>query len=154
LATLDAAVRDLAKGLESLRVSSVWKSKARYLLDQPPFLNLVVEGRTEITPLEFLDFTSSIEAAHGRDRSKEAPKGPRNLDIDLLLFGDRIVRSERLMLPHPCMEERRFVLLPLLELDAALYHPVSGLPFLTSLAALPAQGIYLLRSRSYDRIYI
>jgi len=154
LAILEGALEELGRGLEGLRASSIWRSEARYLLDQPPFLNLVVEARTDLPPLELLAFTQVVEAGFGRDRSREIPKGPRSLDIDILLYGEQRIELPGLVLPHPGIEERRFVLLPLLELDGSLGHPLTGLGFLASLAALPPQGIYLLKPRSYDLPYI
>ncbi len=151
---LGMAVQALAEGLTSLRVSSVWKSEPRYLVDQPPFYNIVVEGQTSLEPEELLSFTSSVEARFGRDRSKEVPKGPRSLDIDLLLIGARSLRTENLTIPHPGMRERKFVLLPLLELDRGLCDPIDGLPFLSALSELAPQGIYLIPRQSYDRLHI
>lgn len=150
-AILGAAVAALGEGLEGLRASSLWLSAPRYVLDQPPYLNLVVEARTGLEPLELLAFCSSIEARFGRDRSRERPKGPRSLDIDILLIGERLIDSPELQLPHPGMEERKFVLLPLVELDRGLRNPRTGRPFLDSLAALGPQGIYLLSTGDYDR---
>jgi 2-amino-4-hydroxy-6-hydroxymethyldihydropteridine diphosphokinase len=82
---------------------------------QDDYLNLVVTGLTTLDPLALLTETQLIEAAFGRDRAREQRWGPRPLDIDLLLVGDHTVDSERLVLPHPRIAERAFVLIPLLE---------------------------------------
>lgn len=82
---------------------------------QDDFLNLVVVGVTSLSPLELLDEVQSIEAAFGRDRSREVRWGPRPLDIDVLLYGEVALDTERLVLPHPRLTERAFVLVPLLE---------------------------------------
>jgi 2-amino-4-hydroxy-6-hydroxymethyldihydropteridine diphosphokinase len=82
---------------------------------QDPYLNLVVRGVTTLAPHALLAETQLIEAAFGRDRSREVRWGPRPLDIDLLLVGDREVDTPELVLPHPRIAERAFVLVPLLE---------------------------------------
>lgn len=82
---------------------------------QDPYLNLVVRGRTTLTPHALLAETQLLEAAFGRDRASEQRWGPRPLDIDLLLVGDAVVDTPDLVLPHPRLTERAFVLVPLLE---------------------------------------
>lgn len=105
------------------------------ILDQPPFLNACVRIETELAPEALLDACKEIEHALGRDLS--APRhSPRPLDVDLLLLGDAEHRSERLTLPHAQVTERRFVLIPLLELDFELATP-SGLRLADRLAELP-----------------
>lgn len=151
---LSDALHTLGLGLVRLRSSSIWKSEARYVLDQPAFLNLVAEAWTDLEPEALLDFTSGIEACFGRDRSKEQIKGPRRLDIDILLYGGRIVETERLSLPHPGLRDRKFVLLPLLELDGGLVHPATQLPLIARLATLGPQGIYPAFPYDYDRLNI
>jgi 2-amino-4-hydroxy-6-hydroxymethyldihydropteridine diphosphokinase len=104
---------------------------------------MVLAGSTGLPPLELLAHTQEIEAALGRDRSRERPKGERTLDIDILLYGRTILDSDRLTLPHPGMLERAFVLVPLLELEPGLVHPVTGIPFSEALPGVKEQGIYL-----------
>lgn len=113
------------------------------MLDQPDFLNLVVAGVTELEPLALLGRTQAIEAEFGRDRPKERHKGPRTLDIDLLLYGNTVMDSPTLTLPHPGLTERAFVLVPLLELEPLARHPVSGAPLSSFLESVGGQGIYL-----------
>lgn len=105
------------------------------VLDQPDFLNAAVRVRTDLEPEELLEACKRVEAERGR--SFEAPRhSPRPLDVDLLLLGDLELSSDRLTLPHPEVTTRRFVLVPLLELD-----PVLKLPDGTRLAvALDALG--------------
>jgi len=140
---LASAVHELSGILDSLRVSPIYRSSPRYVLDQPDFLNLVVGGDTDLAPDELLDATQAIEAAHGRDRSKERHKGPRTLDIDLVLYGDRVIRSGRLTVPHPGLTERAFVLVPLLDLAPDMVHPETGRPLRDYSRAVEGQGIYL-----------
>jgi len=101
-------------GCRLLRLSSVWVTKPEEFLDQPEFLNQVAELRTPHTPLELLRECLAIEARLGRER--QVPKGPRPLDLDLLLFGDLVLDHQELQLPHPRLSQRRFVLEPLVEI--------------------------------------
>ncbi len=98
---------------------------------------------TGLEPLELLRLTQSIEARFGRDRSRERRKGPRPLDIDVLLYGDLALELPGLSLPHPGILERAFVLEPLLELEPALVHPVTARPLAEYRQAVAGQGIYL-----------
>ena len=108
--------------LRLLRVSSVFESAPMYDTDQDPFLNLVVEMVTTLTPLELLERIRRVEQALGRKRTR--PNGPRTIDIDILFFGNRVIESEELTVPHPRLAERRFVLEPLSEIEPGLIHPV------------------------------
>jgi 2-amino-4-hydroxy-6-hydroxymethyldihydropteridine diphosphokinase len=103
------------------KVSSFYETEPVDYLDQPWFLNCVVEGQTELQPVELLRLLRKIEARAG---SKKAfAKGPRLLDIDILLFGGLSVNTPELQVPHPRMLERRFVLAPLAEIAPQLKLP-------------------------------
>ena len=95
-------------------VSPVYETKAVGVTDQPDFLNLVVRLETGLPPLALLDLCLAIEQELGRVRRERW--GPRTVDIDVLLHGDRSLNDERLTLPHPRMKERAFVLAPLADL--------------------------------------
>ena len=103
-------------------VSHLYETQPVDLPDQPWFLNCVAAVETAKTPSELLKIVLSIEAAMGRLRLRD--KGPRKIDIDVLLFGDRIVEEPGLTIPHPAMQQRRFVLEPLVEIAPDAYHPV------------------------------
>ena len=92
-------------------------------LDQPRFLNAAALLDTSLPPLDLLHSLLAIERAMGRDRSTAPPKGPRIIDLDLLLYSDLIVQTPELILPHPALHERRFVLAPLAEIAPTLQHP-------------------------------
>jgi len=100
--------------------SSLYRSAPVGYAEQPDFLNAVAALDTSLEPEALLDALQAIERGHGRERSFR--NAPRTLDLDLLLYGDRVDRSERLTLPHPRMHERSFVLQPLAEIapDAAV----------------------------------
>jgi 2-amino-4-hydroxy-6-hydroxymethyldihydropteridine diphosphokinase len=134
---LRAAVELLrARGVEVLAVSSTYVTEpVGEVLDQPDFLNAAVRIRTDLEPEALLDLCKQVEAERGR--SFDAPRhSPRPLDVDLLLLGDIELRGDRLTLPHPEVRSRRFVLVPLLELDPNLALP-DGTPLADALAALP-----------------
>ncbi|HTR26263.1 MAG TPA: 2-amino-4-hydroxy-6-hydroxymethyldihydropteridine diphosphokinase [Terriglobales bacterium] len=103
-------------------LSSFYETQPVGPLDQPWFLNCVAELKTEKSPRELLAAVLNIEAGMGRLRLRD--KGPRNIDIDILLFGDRVVSEPRLKIPHPAMHERRFVLEPLAEIAPDVRHPL------------------------------
>ena len=107
------------------------------LPDQPWFLNIVVEVETELFPRLLLARAQAIELGMGRRR--ELSKGPRPIDIDILLFGNFIISTSELEVPHPRMSERRFVLEPLAELAPDLRHPATGKTVREMLANVQAQ---------------
>jgi 2-amino-4-hydroxy-6-hydroxymethyldihydropteridine diphosphokinase len=92
-------------------------------LDQPQFVNAAVLLETTLSPLDLLHGLLAIEQAMGRDRKSSPPKGPRIIDLDLLLYGDLILATPELTLPHPAMHQRAFVLAPLAEIAPTLQHP-------------------------------
>lgn len=104
---------------------------------------MAVSGATDLSPLDLLSATQAIEARWGRDRSRERFKGPRPLDIDILLYGNDILTLPGLVVPHPGLLERAFALVPLVELDPGLRHPQSGGLLSDALEAVKGQGIYL-----------
>ncbi len=106
-------------------------------LEQPRFLNAALLLETSLAPLPLLDGLLAIEQALGRDRNQAIPKGPRALDLDLLLYDDLIITVPELILPHPAMTERRFVLQPLADIAPGLRHPTTGLTIAGLLAQLP-----------------
>lgn len=95
-------------------------------LDQPEFLNGVVELETGLSAHTLLEALLELERVFGRDRSASPPQGPRTLDLDLLVYGDQVIREPGLEVPHPRLRERRFVLEPLAELDPTLEVPGMG----------------------------
>lgn len=105
-------------------VSSFYETAPVGAVPQPDFLNAVAELRTELQPEKLLTALLRIEQQQGRDRSTAPPKGPRTLDLDLLSYGDLVIETPTLTLPHPALHERRFVLAPLVEIAPGWRHPV------------------------------
>jgi 2-amino-4-hydroxy-6-hydroxymethyldihydropteridine diphosphokinase len=108
-------------------VSSMYDTEPVGYRDQPRFLNAALLLETELGPLELLRGLLGVEHSMGRDRSAVMEKGPRVIDLDLLLYGQVVMATAELSLPHPEMQERRFVLEPLAEFAPGLVHPVLGL---------------------------
>jgi 2-amino-4-hydroxy-6-hydroxymethyldihydropteridine diphosphokinase len=94
--------------------------------DQPRFVNAAALLETALSPLALLGALLAIESEMGRERDPALPKGPRVIDLDLLLYGGVTLQGPVLTLPHPAMHERPFVLVPLAEIAPALVHPTSG----------------------------
>lgn len=113
------------EAIEVLRVSSLYRTDPWGDTEQPAFTNAVAELRSSLEPIELLDRLQSTEDAMGRRREVRR-WGPRCIDLDLLLFDELIIHSERLKVPHPRLGERGFVLVPLLELAPSLRIPGLG----------------------------
>lgn len=139
--TLQLALDALAaRGVGVKRISAVYETAPREYLQQPWFLNLVAEAETDLLPMRLLQCCQQIERALGRRRTL-MEKGPRIIDIDILLHGRAIVDTPQLVIPHPSLHERRFVLEPLAELAPQLKHPVLNKSMRDLLAATTGQQV-------------
>lgn len=107
-----------------VQVSRIYWTKAWGLEEQPDFLNQAIEAQTELEPEQVLEKILQIEQEMGRER--RIKWGERLIDIDILFYEDQIIQTERLTVPHPFMQERNFVLAPLVEIAANFIHPVLG----------------------------
>ena len=116
-------------------LSSVYETVPVGYLDQGPFLNMAVRLETRLEPTELHGVARDLEAERSRERTVR--NAPRTLDVDLLLYGALRLESEELVIPHPRMADRPFVLVPLLELDPGLADPVTGRPYGAMLKADP-----------------
>jgi len=114
----------LDAGHEVTRLSQIYETEPVETFAQPIFLNMVAELGVEarLKPEELLEQLLGVEQLLGRTR--DSTKGPRTIDLDLLLYGEELVNNQRLTLPHPQLHRRRFVLVPLTELCPNLEHPV------------------------------
>ena len=121
------------------RASSIYETAPRDVEDQPWFLNQVIECATDLFPRQLLERLQKIERAMGRKR--RMAKGPREIDLDILLYGDAVVKAAELEIPHPRMAERRFVLEPLAELAPEKKHPGTRRTMREMLAGVASQVV-------------
>ena len=121
-------------GIQVTRLSSFYRTQPVDFHPQPWFANCVAEAQTDLLPLGLLRRLKTIERALGRPAGGVA-KGPRTIDIDILLYGDAVVNSAELTIPHPRLAARRFVLVPLAEIAPEVRHPVTQLTVREMLAS-------------------
>ena len=142
-ANLDRAIAELPDaGVRVLRNSSLYETEPVDFLEQPWFLNCVVEAETSLSPEQLLRALQGIETMLGS--KKLVPRGPRIIDLDVLFYGTSVVRSEEIEIPHPRMASRRFVLVPLAELAPGLRHSVSGATIAELLATTQDKSVVRL----------
>jgi 2-amino-4-hydroxy-6-hydroxymethyldihydropteridine diphosphokinase len=139
LATLEEAARaiDRTPGIEVVRSSRVYETAPVGGPEQGAFLNAVLAAEVELGPDELLRLLQGIEARFQRRR--EVRLGPRTLDLDILGYGDEVVATPELEIPHPRLHERRFVLVPLADVAPDWRHPLRRRSTLEMLAAIPAR---------------
>ena len=140
----EAFIEKTASAIANLGNSTVQQSSSVYETqpwgkeDQDPFLNQVLELETELLPDALLKACQKIECALGRKRGKQW--GPRTIDIDILLYGEWIIETDTLCIPHPRMWERRFVLVPLSEIASSVSVPGCGKTVIELLGRCPDKG--------------
>jgi 2-amino-4-hydroxy-6-hydroxymethyldihydropteridine diphosphokinase len=135
-ANLREAVRRVKRLGQVRAVSRFYDTAPVGYTDQPNFLNAAMLLETELEPVELMRALLAIERAMGRDRALAVAKGPRVIDLDLLLMDDVVMVTEELTLPHPAMAQRRFVLEPLKQIAPTLVDPLSGRTVAEMLATL------------------
>ncbi|QZA33087.1 2-amino-4-hydroxy-6-hydroxymethyldihydropteridine diphosphokinase [Hydrogenibacillus sp. N12] len=138
-AALDRARAALRAAYGRIRCSSIYETAPLYDVDQPPFWNQVVAVPAAEAPPAMLERLLRIEAGLGRVRTR--PNGPRTIDLDLLLWGDAVIETASLTVPHPRLLERAFALVPLVELAPDLVHPKTGRPLREALFGVRTQRI-------------
>lgn len=148
---LQEALRRMdAGGVRVRRVSRVYETEPQEVRGQPWFLNLAAEVETELLPRQLLARLRKIELQLGRRRRR--PKGPREIDIDILLYGEAVIKTGELTIPHPRMAERRFVLQPLADLNPELRHPVCQRSVRDLLAALRGQAAHPVPGLDFNAV--
>lgn len=122
LRNLNAAIDTLSAHMRILSKSHVYETEPVGFDNQPSFLNMACHATTTLLPVDVLGLTQATETAVGRFTTFQ--DGPRVIDIDILLYGDTCVRTDTLIIPHPAIAERLFVLVPMAEIAAHVIHPI------------------------------
>ncbi|MFC2052793.1 2-amino-4-hydroxy-6-hydroxymethyldihydropteridine diphosphokinase [Chloroflexota bacterium] len=143
-ANLDSALASLPPAVNIISCSPVYETPPWGYIHQSSFLNQVVKCETHLPPEELLDFLKAIEYRLGRKPTFLF--GPRTIDLDILFFDDLVLETSSLIIPHPLLEERDFVLVPLADLDSDMKHPVSRKSIRELLECVDVSGVELFKS--------
>lgn len=142
---LRRTLHQLGPEVAVVAVSRLYETAPAYVVDQPTFLNIAIEGRTGLSPEALLDYLKGLEAELGREKSRRY--GPRLIDLDILFFDDIILDLPHLTIPHPRMAERAFVLRPLADIAPDFVHPVLQQSIKALVEELPSDdGVLSARS--------
>lgn len=139
LSNLHAAMDALAPDVRVLDKSPVYETEPWGYTEQPPFLNMAVRAETELSPTDLLDRLKSIEKNLGRIPNFR--NGPRLIDIDILFYDDLVLDTPPLIIPHPSLHKRAFVLVPLATIAPKLVHPLLGLSVEQFLEKIDKKGV-------------
>ncbi|MFE8704062.1 2-amino-4-hydroxy-6-hydroxymethyldihydropteridine diphosphokinase [Cytobacillus sp. FJAT-54145] len=135
-----------------LNVSSIYETDPVGFVDQDQFLNMVVLVETELKPFELLDFCLSVESELGRKR--EIKWGPRIIDLDILLYNQENIETEKLIIPHPRIQERAFVTIPLIEISPDIKIPLMEQPLKSYLEEIPdKEGVRIWKLKNGEDVF-
>jgi 2-amino-4-hydroxy-6-hydroxymethyldihydropteridine diphosphokinase len=145
--SLRQALAGLERDVTVTAVSPLYETEPWGVINQPPFLNLCVGGQTSLPPGELLHFCQTVEQEVGRTPTYRW--GPRLIDIDLLFYNDMVISSEPLIIPHPGLATRAFVLAPLADIAPDFVHPESGLTVAQMLANVSTTAVTRLSNQPF-----
>ena len=148
MASLIEAIHKMEVFLQETQFSSIWETAPQIIENQPSFLNMVFCGFFSGPPEDLIKRLWVIEQEAGRNRKNEIPKGPRPLDLDILLYGEEQIKTDILTIPHPLMTERAFVLAPLTEIRETLKEPSSGILYRDYLASIVNQDFICYKNQA------
>jgi 2-amino-4-hydroxy-6-hydroxymethyldihydropteridine diphosphokinase len=150
-ANLRTALRDLTRMARVEAVSSLYETDPIGSVPQPAFYNAACRIETGLEPESLLRFLKSVEHEIGRRPSRPAG-GPRPIDLDILLYEDRVLQSQDLTIPHPRLAERAFVLVPLAEIAPGVRHPMREQTIAELAAAVGEAGVRLIKGAGWDGV--
>jgi 2-amino-4-hydroxy-6-hydroxymethyldihydropteridine diphosphokinase len=140
------------ENISVVNTSSVYETDPVGYTDQDQFLNMTIQAETSLSPFELLDTCLEIELKLGRKR--EIKWGPRTLDLDILLYNQENIETEKLTIPHPRMSERAFVILPLLEMDPSITLPTMREPLENCLLSIPdREGVRIWKQKNGEDVF-
>jgi len=151
---LSQAIADLILHSEITLVnfSSIYETEPIGYIDQNSFLNMVIKVKTSLKPLDLLRVTQEVEYKNGRKR--DIKWGPRTLDLDILLYNQENIETEKLIVPHPRMQERAFVLIPLIEIDKDIKIPYINTSVSFHIDQLPErEGVEIWKQKSGEDVF-
>ncbi|WP_034681585.1 2-amino-4-hydroxy-6-hydroxymethyldihydropteridine diphosphokinase [Caldalkalibacillus mannanilyticus] len=134
-----------SKNIQIAKASSIYETEPVGYTDQPAFLNMVIHGQTSLSPEHLLETTQLVEQTLGRKR--EIRWGPRTIDIDILLYNNREIKMDHLTIPHPRMNERAFVMIPLAEIAPDLIVPGEVAKVAETVALFKGKGVQKWRNK-------
>jgi 2-amino-4-hydroxy-6-hydroxymethyldihydropteridine diphosphokinase len=137
------AIKLLSEEMEDIKIAPLYLSRAVGYTNQSDFINTAISGKTNLSPENLLEFIGKVEKQIGRIRRFRW--GPREIDIDIIFYGEEIIKAEGLTVPHPSFTDRDFVLIPLLDLDDSLVDPVSMKPLKHLKAELIPSQVSIIR---------